>query len=379
MALEGQLSEFGIEEILQLISVQQKSGFLVLKFDQDMVFYFDRGVLISTRDRRNPGNDPLERHLRRYGFFTPEQWAHIDYVLSHASLDLTEVILSENLLDEKSLTTVLQAVAQDLIHQGMKLKRGSYLFTATNDVNSGIRGRIAMDVQGLLMEGARRCDEEPRLQEKFSSLSMTFQRGAKTPQANELGEASTRLLRLALAGRTLGEITQQGRTSAFTVRELLANLCEMGALVPVQAELAEVIPLPTRRGEARSRRGALRQPAFTIACAVLLLGAGAVRWRPVLLAPLGGTGAAGGSAAALAGPAPGQASGETIRLAQLRDDVEQAILLFHHQHDTYPASLAALVAEGFLSVSTVATLEGRGWRYKPADRGRSYQFGPSPS
>ncbi len=59
MALEGNLSDFGLEEILQLIAVQQKSGFLILKQDQEMVFYFDRGTLVSTRDRRGPGNDPL--------------------------------------------------------------------------------------------------------------------------------------------------------------------------------------------------------------------------------------------------------------------------------------------------------------------------------
>jgi len=247
MALEGQLSDFSLEEILQLIAVQQKSGFLVLKHDRELVFYFDRGVLISTRDRRNPGDDPLAVYLRRYGFLTPEQWTHIDYVLKHATLDLTEVLLSENLLDESTLTSVLQSLAQELVHEGMKLKRGRYHFTATADVNTGIRGRIAMDVQGLLMEAARRLDEESRLLEKFPTTSVTFARGPKPPQAGELGEISARVLRLAAQGRALGEIIAQARASAFIVREVLASLVESGALTMSGAELAEVIPLPVGR------------------------------------------------------------------------------------------------------------------------------------
>lgn len=367
MALEGNLSDFGLEEILQLIAVQQKSGFLVLKQDQEMVFYFDRGTLVSTRDRRGPGNDPLVVYLRRYGFFTPEQWTHLDYVLTHATLDLTDVLLSENLLEEPTLTGVLQSVAQEQIHHGMKLKRGSYHFTATNEVASGIRGRINMDIQGLLMEGARRCDEEPRLHEKLNSLSLAFARGARAPQAGELGETGSRLLRLALAGKTLGEIIQSARASAFTTRELLANLCDTGALAPVQPELGQVIPLPANRARGSRRGLALRQPALTAGLVLLVLAGGAWRWRPALPAADGTRAVTAGAEASAAAP---------LRLAQLGDDVEQAITLFHAEHGRYPVDLSLLVEEGFVEPSAVAVLQGRGWSYRVVDQGRSYAFGP---
>jgi hypothetical protein len=367
MSLEGNLSDFGLEEILQLIAVQQKSGFLILKQDQEMVFYFGRGMLVSTRDRRAPGNDPLVIYLRRYGFFTPEQWTHLDYVLSHATLDLTDVLLSENLLDEPTLNSVLQSVAQEQIHHGMKFKRGSYNFTATSDVDSGIRGRINMDIQGLLMEGARRCDEEPRLHEQLNSLSLSFARGARAPQAGELGETGSRLLRLALSGKTLGEIIQSARASAFTTRELLANLCHTGALAPVQPELGQVIPLPVSRTRGARRGLALRHPALTAGLALLVLAGGAWRWRPALPA-------AGGTP-------PITTSAETspaalLRLAQLGDDIEQAITLFHAEHGNYPADLSLLVDERFVEPSAVAALQGRGWSYRVVDQGRSYAFGP---
>ncbi len=77
MALKGQLSDFNLAEILQLIAGQQKSGFLILEAQREMVFVFDKGILISTRDRRTESVDPLETYLHAYGFFSDAQWKHI--------------------------------------------------------------------------------------------------------------------------------------------------------------------------------------------------------------------------------------------------------------------------------------------------------------
>jgi hypothetical protein len=385
MALEGQLSDFSLEEILQLIAVQQKSGFLVLKHEQEMVFYFDHGMLVSVRDRRDLANDPLERYLRQHGCLRDEQWAHIDYVLANAKLDLTEILLSEHLMDEAGLQATLQAVAQDLIHQGMKLKRGSYHFTATSDVQTGIRGRICMDIQGLLMEAARRCDEEPRLLEALPSPQMTFARGTKPPQQQEIGEVTARLLKLALAGRSLGEIIAQGKVSAFTVRELLNHLCEAGVLAPVAPELAEVIPLPkSGKAAVRSRGLGLRQPAAAAVLLLLALAGGWLRWQPLLPGAAGAAGnreAPPGIATATADAASGagaaaRLTAAEIRLNQLRDDVHQAALLFRHEHGRFPADLSLLVKDGSLAAATVRTVQARGWTYRVADQGRSYTLGP---
>ena len=161
MALKGQLHDFNLAEILQLIASQQKSGFLVLEGHREMVFVFDKGVLISTRDRRSEAPDPLETFLRNYGFFTESQWAHIGYIRQNSSLDLAEILVSEELLTREALDAVLQNVAREMAHRGMKMRRGRYHFTATKDTPPGVRWRIAMDVQGLLMEAARRLGYFP--------------------------------------------------------------------------------------------------------------------------------------------------------------------------------------------------------------------------
>jgi len=113
MALEGQLSDFNLAEILQLLASQQKSGFLNLETNRNMVFIFDKGVLISTRDRRSRSRDPLESFLRAYGFFNEQQWKHVDYVRKNSSLDLTEILVSEGLMTRQEMDRTLKSLAQE--------------------------------------------------------------------------------------------------------------------------------------------------------------------------------------------------------------------------------------------------------------------------
>ena len=137
MALEGQLSDFNLAEILQLLASQQKSGFLNLETNRNMVFIFDKGVLISTRDRRSRSRDPLESFLRAYGFFNEQQWKHIEYVRKNSSLDLTEILISEGLMDNEEMDRALKSLAQEMAHAGMKMRRGRYHFSPTKDTPPG--------------------------------------------------------------------------------------------------------------------------------------------------------------------------------------------------------------------------------------------------
>jgi hypothetical protein len=137
MALEGQLSDFNLAEILQLLAGQQKSGFLNLETNRNMVFIFDKGVLISTRDRRSRSRDPLESFLRAYGFFNEQQWKHVEYVRKNSSLDLTEILISEGLMDDVEMDRVLKSLAQEMAHAGMKMRRGNYHFSPTKDTPPG--------------------------------------------------------------------------------------------------------------------------------------------------------------------------------------------------------------------------------------------------
>ncbi|HPF69609.1 MAG TPA: DUF4388 domain-containing protein [Candidatus Krumholzibacteria bacterium] len=345
MALEGQLSDFNLAEILQLISSQQKSGFLNLETTREMVFVFDKGELISTRDRRDRSRDPLESFLRAYGFFDAEQWKHIEYVRANSSLDLTEILVSEGLLDERELDRVLRSVAQEMTVAGMKLRRGRYHFTPTQGTPPGVRRPLKTDVQGLLMEAARRVDEEPLLREALPTQSLTFTQGAKVLPAEALGETGQRVMKLALAGLNLGQIIRQGRTESFVVRDLIKNWCAEGVLALHNPGDGE--------GDGQDEGGRRLNLKF----------ATGLRSVPMTLLVLGLV------AAGLYGrwfllPAEAGNPGQSLRESQLRAEVVEAARLYRFDQGAWPGGLTDLVRAGLLSPGTALIIEDLGWTYR---------------
>lgn len=356
MALEGQLSDFNLAEILQLIASQEKSGFLNLEAHRNMVFIFDRGVLVSTRDRRSSGRDPLESYLKAYGFFTEAQWKHIDFVRKNSSLDLTEILVSEGLVPEDRLVPILQGIAQEMTHQGMKLRRGRYHFSPTKGCPPGVRGGLRLDIQGLLMESARRLDEERLLKEALPSQAITFAQGEKVLTPDALSENGRRIMKLALAGLPLGRIIRQGQVESFVVRDLLKTWCEDGVLVLTNTGGDETDSSGGKKGRLKFHfsTGLRRTPLVLLV--VLLMGyAGYIRWFESAPLPEG--------------------QGLELRQVQVRAEVIEAATLFRYNQGNWPTDLAVLVRGGQLDPSTLATLEGLGWKYTLNQKTDTFSLG----
>jgi len=356
MALEGQLSDFNLADIMQLLASQQKSGFLNLETTRNMVFIFDKGTLISTRDRRSRYRDPLESYLMAYGFFAERDWAHIAFVKQNSTLDLAEILVSESLLTEEELNVILRSLAQELTHLGMTMKRGSYSFSPTQGTPPGVKWRYDLDVQSLLMEAARRIDEEPQLKEALPSQAITFSSGAKTIPDEALSPTARHIMGLALAGLPLGAIIRQGRCESFVVRNLLKVWLGEGFLEKHQPESDD-----EDGGDSDEKwfqfsfETGLRSTPLTLLALVVLCVLG--WWRFSVLPP--------------AGPYPGQ----VLRESQLRSEVVTAARLFRYRTGAWPRSLNELVRTGQLAPSVKATTENLGWKYKLNRKRDTFTFG----
>ncbi|MFH1843146.1 MAG: DUF4388 domain-containing protein [bacterium] len=391
MALDGQLSDFNLAEIFQLIASQQKNGYLTLETQPEMVFVFEKGTLISTRDRRSDGPDHLERYLRNYGFLNETQWRHIDFIKNNSSLDLTEILISEQFLEEDGLERVLYAVAQEMTFEGMRLRHGRYHFTSTRSTPKGIRGRFAIAVQSLLMEAARRMDEEPRLLEFFPTPAVTFQRGGGAPGQDGLSLGDRHLYKLALSGLPLGRIIRLGKLDSTTTRERLRSFCEADYLTMTVPGMADKDGKKAQHDQQKSiRRDGLRLPILLICFTLLLAGVGYLRWAPfsqpeisnwglrqvdlASIAPSGWETAPDslGDVSALLDPI--QAPARACRLRQLNDEIANALQLFKYRHGRYPVDLSLLVKEGMLSTATYTTTRQLGWIYQLLENEQTYSL-----
>jgi len=118
MALQGNLDDFSLPEILQLIAVQQKSGVLKLTSGDDVaVVFFESGRIVSTRDRRRHARDPLKPFLVQTGRLTEPQLRQIETIEAESRRELTDVLLSGSYLSSEELQHAVEEQIQDTLHQ----------------------------------------------------------------------------------------------------------------------------------------------------------------------------------------------------------------------------------------------------------------------
>jgi len=248
------------------------------------------------------------------------------------------------MLSEEELERVLKSMAQEMSVAGMKLRRGRYHFSPTRETPPGVRHPIRMDVQGLLMEAARRVDEEPILREFLPSQAISFSQGTKTLPADALGDSGRRIMKLALAGLPLGRIIRQGRTESFVVRDLLKTWCEEGVLIRHDPEAGSDEDDDRSRERRRLRlTTGLRSVTMTFLLICLVTAAVWGRWAAM--------------------PAPGDHPGQILRQAQLRAEVIHGARVFRFEEGHWPGNLSELVRGGQLPASTLLTVEEMGWTY----------------
>jgi len=189
MALEGNLNSFGLSEILQLISVQQKTGMLTVQSEHGSgVMFFRDGQLVSTRDRRRRARDPFKDYVTRYGILGREALLRVSQIASQSKLDFVDIVASEGLLDEVELEKHWRKQLQESMHDVLTWEQCSYKFISNEEIVQGIKVLEHYSIEAMLMESMRRIDEFPHMLSQFPSDLTLISRIDPEPDKEEPGQ-----------------------------------------------------------------------------------------------------------------------------------------------------------------------------------------------
>ena len=340
MALQGNLDDFSLPEILQLIAVQQKSGVLKLTSDSDVaVIFFESGRVVSTRDRRRNARDPLKAFLLQTGRLTEAQLKQIGTIESESRRELSDILVSGNYITADDLTRSLEHQIQDTMHQLLTWKQGAYHFSGDARTVPKFAVNVRLNTEGLLMESMRRMDEIVRYRETFPSPAMVLRPKALAMPPKEMTAAEQRVLPLVDGLRPLRDIIAQSRLVEFEMYEALHHLLELGV---IEISLGAAPPKITSIAMSEETTPpSPRTMAIPIAAAVLALSLGiGLYGTPALY-----------SQAARATPSveSGPSVDDSVRLSL-------ALEIYRTMHGRYPSNLDTLAREGFLSAQAVAEL-----------------------
>jgi hypothetical protein len=253
VALHGNLRDFGIGEVFQLIGQQQKTGVLDVTGDGERVrIAFDRGAVVWGEPAGPYEHAALADSLVRSGLVSPERLLKLERSVQDGEGDLLTLV-SRSELGEAQLHEAVALLTQNTMFTLLRWTQGSFHFTAQPVAGEGDAGR-AIPAEQILMDGLRMVDEWRTFDADARDFDTVWRRSEAFDLFRERaqGDSPTRLSR---AERVFSHV--DGRAPARRVIDL-ARLGEFeGAYWLSRLRRAGVIEPLARASAGPSRRARL--------------------------------------------------------------------------------------------------------------------------
>src|SRR2546427_40495 len=175
MPIEGPLRELGIHDVFQLLDLSRKTG--VLRVTSDLrhnagTIYFQDGTIIFAEIRSNP--HPLGALLLRTGKITEADLERARDMQQRQgdSRRLGEILVSLGALTRRELQRQVRFQIEEVVFEVMSWREGYFSFTEGPLSDVATETAVRIPTEALLMQGARRIDEWPRIESRVPHLGI---------------------------------------------------------------------------------------------------------------------------------------------------------------------------------------------------------------
>ena len=257
MALEGNISEFSLPEILQLIASQRKTGVLSLEHDGDeAALDFDQGSITGGYFRHQGQQKHLSEYLFQSNLVSADRLAEADSEYERNQTPVEEFLIEKSYITTEDFEEAIRFKIQEILDEIFTWLDGHYVFDINVKLYPKTKYPVLLSTDGFLMEGMRRLDEWLRIRMIVPELDAIVRRTGQ-PAENPSAEHAKVLEFLGerhLAVAQLVELTGLGK---FVTAQSAAELVELGVIRIVSHDQPAVpVPAPPAP-ELRSRITAL--------------------------------------------------------------------------------------------------------------------------
>jgi tetratricopeptide (TPR) repeat protein len=244
MAIKGSLKEASLPDVLQLLSMGQKTGCLSVAERNNFGYvYFDHGFITyaSIVNRR----DRLGDILVKGGLITPEQLqAAIERQSRERDKRLGELLVAMGAISRPDLERYMRVQIEEAVYYLFTWMSGSFSFepdVAPEEQDFLVR----ITPESLLLEGARRVDEWSLIEKKIPSFDLIFvvDRSRLAASGVTLTAEQQRLLPLLDGKRDVARLIDDSGLLEFDVGKALFGLISAGFAHRLGRTQAEVVPV----------------------------------------------------------------------------------------------------------------------------------------
>ena len=248
MALRGNLRDFTITQLLNLINLASKTGTLVVEGPSEIAkVAFRDGKLAYAEIGHEDGS--LASILHRAKKLSTGQYTSIRQGAAHISdKELGLLLINAGYLTQEDILTNLQQHFTDIVQRLFTWVEGFFHFDAEL-LPPEDRISVRLDLENLIIEGSRQLREWEQLQDEIPSLDMalkfTDRPGTNLKNIN-LSVEEWRVVSYINPRNTMRQIASATKMNDLEIRRIIFGLLQAG-LVEVTRQAGALPPAPSVR------------------------------------------------------------------------------------------------------------------------------------
>lgn len=264
MALKGNLKDFSLTQLLNVINLARKTGALTLSSARGtaMIYFKEGRMIYASRDGQESG---LALMLLRAGKITEEQSRTIQ-VRSEINSDkeLGLLLVNAGYITQRDILLSIRKHILDMVYPLFTWEEGLFRFEP-NRLPEAEKITAPVELENVILEGSRRMREWEMLQDEVPDLDVSL-KFAKRPDTNlrkiSLSPEEWRVISFIDPRNSLRQIAKQTGLSDFAMRQVVYGLLSAGLVemvVPAgkrkpepsfvaQRERPQEAPAPIKRG-----------------------------------------------------------------------------------------------------------------------------------
>ena len=234
MALRGNLKDFSLPDVFQLVQLSGKTGVLRIQGAEaeGSIWFRDGDVFFAQSNWRR---EQLGERLVSAQRITPAALARaleVRQAEGDSGRRLGQILVGEGYITQQVLETFVQEQIQDTIFDLMRWDEGEFDFEVLPDVVHEDIG-LSVSVENIVMEGSRRLEEWQRIKKKVPSTEMVFKMATAPGEGTfeiSLKPIEWALLLLIDGTRSVRELATETHSTDFEVARVVYGLFSAGLL-----------------------------------------------------------------------------------------------------------------------------------------------------
>jgi len=175
MAFKGTLKEFKVPDILQLISLQRKTGILTFTSSEGFItMIFQNGSIVGVDSFPKKLEMRVGNVLVKQDFISEEMLQRALSIQKRTNQKVGEILLGMGLIGKETIRDSLKTQAIEVVLSLFKWKKGEYNFKIMEFLDDGMKIIDPIPTDNLIMEGVQMLDEWPRMKQVIPDESIIF-------------------------------------------------------------------------------------------------------------------------------------------------------------------------------------------------------------